>query len=147
MAAVTMVTVWIGLLIIFFAAELLTAGAMVSLWFCFGAGAGLICALLGGPVWLQAILFVAVSVAMLFLARPLFKKIQPAEQHTNADSILGKRAVVTQAIDNIQGTGAVSVAGKIWSARRMDGDAVLPEGSEVVVDHIEGVKAMVCEKH
>ncbi|MDO4288717.1 MAG: NfeD family protein [Eubacterium sp.] len=147
MEGVNMVTIWIALLIIFFVAEILTAGAMVSLWFCFGSGAALACALLNGPLWLQAVIFVVVSVAMLLVARPLFKKLQPGVQATNADSILGKCALVTEPIDNIKGTGAISVAGKLWSARRMDGDAVLPEGQEVIVDHIEGVKAIVCEKH
>ncbi len=146
MDGISMTTIWTALLIIFFVAEMLTAGALVSIWFCAGSGAALICAYLNGPLWLQIFLFIVISVLMLLITRPLCKKIQPVKQHTNADMILGEIGQVHEPIDNLKGTGTVLIAGKLWSARQMDGNEILEKGTEVIIDHIEGVKAVVRKK-
>ena len=44
MEGISMVTVWIVLLVIFLIAEILTVGALVSIWFCFGLSLIHICA-------------------------------------------------------------------------------------------------------
>ena len=49
---------------------------------------------------------------------------------------------VTEDIDNIAGAGAVSVAGKIWTARSTGGEPI-PAGELVRADRIEGVKLYV----
>ena len=46
MEGISMVTVWIVLLAVFLIAEILTVGALVSIWFCFGSGAALILSLI-----------------------------------------------------------------------------------------------------
>ena len=131
MEGISMVTVWIVLLAVFLIAEILTVGALVSIWFCFGSGAALICALAGGGVGLQTGLFIGVSLILLLLTRPFIKRfIRPKESKTNADRIVGFRAIVLEEIDNLHGTGSI------------DND-ILPAGSEVLVERIEGVKAMV----
>ena len=63
-------------------------------------------------------------------------------QPTNADRVIGAEARVTEGIDNIQGKGAVSIGGIIWTARS-DSDEVIPAGSLVRVLRIEGVKVFV----
>jgi len=50
--------------------------------------------------------------------------------------------VVTQRIDNIAETGAVSVGGKTWTARTKDG-AIVEKGSLVRAEDIQGVKLIV----
>ena len=144
MEGISMVTVWIVLLAVFLIAEILTVGALVSIWFCFGSGAALICALAGGGVELQTVLFIGVSLILLLLTRPFIKRfIRPKESKTNADRIVGFRAVVLEEIDNLHGTGSIEVDGKIWTARSVMDNDILPAGSEVLVERIEGVKAMV----
>ena len=128
---------WLVLLLLFSLGEALTVG-LTSIWFAAGALAALVCALLGGPIWLQIGLFLVVSVLCLLAVRPLAKKFQ----HTNADRILGTEAQVTENIDNIQGKGAVTIGGVAWSARSEDGTPI-PAGSLVRILRIEGVKVFV----
>ena len=133
---------WLVLLLLFSLGEALTVG-LTSIWFAAGALAALVCALLGGPIWLQIGLFLVVSVLCLLAVRPLAKKfINNKVQPTNADRILGTDAQVTENIDNIQGKGAVTIGGVAWSARSEDGTPI-PAGSLVRILRIEGVKVFV----
>ena len=52
----------------------------------------------------------------------------------------------SQEIDNLRGTGAVSVDGKVWSARMETPDGKAPKGAIVKAQHIEGVRLIVTEK-
>ena len=60
---------------------------------------------------------------------------------------VGQDCVVTEAIDNVLGTGAVSVGGKVWTARMLTADGKAPKGEVLRVVRIEGVKLIVEEKH
>ena len=62
--------------------------------------------------------------------------------NTQADMLIGQECIVTELIDNVAGTGAVSVGGKVWTARTTD-DHVIPQGSHATVLRIEGVKLIV----
>ena len=137
-----MLIIWLALFVVFLIVEAATVG-LASIWFAAGALVALICTAFGGPVWLQVGLFVLVSGVTLFFTRPLAKKyLNPNRKATNADMVLTKVGTVTEAIDNIAGTGTVSVGGKLWSARSLTGE-VLDKGSYVRADHIEGVKLIV----
>lgn len=134
--------VWLILLLAFAALEGITVG-LTSIWFAAGALAALIAALLHGPLWLQIALFLVVSILCLLAVRPLARKyVNTQVQPTNADRVIGAEARVTEDIDNIQGKGAVSIGGIIWTARS-DSDEVIPAGSLVRVLRIEGVKVFV----
>jgi membrane protein implicated in regulation of membrane protease activity/DNA-binding XRE family transcriptional regulator len=136
--------IWLALLILFGVGEAATVG-LTSIWFAVGSFAALIAALLGGEVWLQIVLFLAVSGLSLAAARPLVKKfLTPLHQPTNADRVIGAEAVVTEEINNLLSRGAVSVSGLTWSARSTH-DTVIPVGTVVRVDRIEGVKLYVYE--
>ena len=138
----TMLFVWLAALVFFLVIEGATA-QLVSIWFVLGALAALIVNLLHGSMWLQIAAFVIVSVLALIFTRPIIRKLTKGRvSATNADRIIGTTCMVTEAIDNIAGTGAVSAAGKIWTARSRDGEP-RPEGTLVTVSAIEGVKAIV----
>ena len=133
---------WIAALVVFLVVEAISAG-LVSIWFAAGALAALICALLHGPVWLQAIWFVVVSGVTLILTRPLVKKYVNAKSvATNADRNIGRTAVVTERIDDLAGTGAVKLDGVLWTARSSGGEPI-EVGTAVTVREIQGVKLMV----
>ena len=84
---------------------------------------------------------------LLALTRPLAKKYVNAHTTpTNADRLLGADCVVTEEIDNLRGTGAVSVDGKVWSARMETPDGKAPKGAVVKALRIEGVRLIVSEK-
>ncbi len=136
------VVFWAVAVVAFIILELATVG-LASIWFALGALCALIAALLGAPLWLQIVWFVIVSVATLLLTRPLAKKyINAKATATNADRVIGHRAVVKEHIDELAGTGAVLADGKIWSARTADGSTVEP-GTVVTVREIRGVKLIV----
>lgn len=136
------VWVWLVLLVVFLAAEAATV-SMVSLWFAAGALAALVVNLLGGPLWLQTGVFVAISAVLLLLLRPLVRRyITPKVTATNADSVIGKTGLVTAAIDNLAAIGQVKLGGMVWSARSTSGDPI-GEGTRIRVDRIEGVKVFV----
>lgn len=134
--------VWLGLLLLFAAGEALTVG-LTSIWFAAGALAGLICALAGGPLWLQVLLFFVVAVLCLLAVRPLARRhLNSRVVATNADRVIGAQARVTQDIQNVQGRGAVQIGGVTWTARSEDGRDI-PAGTTVQVLRIEGVKVFV----
>ena len=137
-----MTIVWAAAIVLFGIVEAVTAG-LVSLWFVAGALAALMAAFLGAAVWLQIVLFLAVSAVALSFTRPLLKKLNATRtEATNADRVLGEVAKVTETIDNENSLGAVYVDGKTWTARSVD-DTVIPAGSRVVIESMQGVKLYV----
>ncbi|WP_041668597.1 NfeD family protein [Acetobacterium woodii] len=136
--------VWLILFIIFLVAELVTAGALVSIWFCVGALVAMIAAYFGASLGIQGSLFVIISIGLLLGTKPFIKKyMHPKTSATNADRILKNRGIVEEEINNLKGQGAVKIDGKSWTARNADGNAIIPVDAEVIVVGIEGVKAMV----
>lgn len=139
---IPMTVVWGAAAVIFIAVEAATVG-LASIWFAIGSVCALLAALLGAPVWLQIIWFVLISALTLVLTRPLAKKyINSRSEATNADRVIGSDCRVTERIDNLSGTGAVSADGKIWSARTADGSVIEP-GTVVRISDIQGVKLIV----
>lgn len=137
---------WIAAFVVFVAVEAATVG-LASIWFAIGALAALICAALHGPVWLQVVWFLAISVITLILTRPLAKKyVNGHTEATNADRNIGRTAVVTERIDELAGTGAVKLDGLVWTARPTREDLVIEVGRQVIVREIRGVKLLVEEK-
>lgn len=95
------------------------------------------------PVIVQIVVFLGVSFLTLLLVRPLAQRfVNDRKVATNADRVIGREAVVTEDIDNIQGKGRVSISGADWTARTED-DRPIPAGSKVQVLRIEGVKVIV----
>ncbi len=138
-----MTAVWLVAMIVLLIIEAIVPG-LVSIWFAIGAFAAMISAILGAPLWLQLLWFFAVSILTLCLTRPLAKKyVNSRATPTNADMLIGKDCVVTEAIDNVLGTGAVTVGGKVWTARTEEPDGKAEVGKVMTVLRIEGVKLIV----
>lgn len=134
---------WLIAMVVLLIVEGLAPG-LVSIWFALGALAALISALLGAPVWLQIVWFLLVSIVTLALTRPLARKyVNGRIVATNADMLVGRECVVTERIDNVLGTGAVTVGGKIWTARMADPEGKAETGERMEVLRIEGVKLIV----
>lgn len=137
-----MTAFWLVAFIVLVAGEAATVG-LVCIWFAVGAVGGFFAAVLGVQFWLQLIVFTAVSALTLALVRPAASRfVHPRRSPTNADRVVGQTALVTQAVDNGEGTGQVTVLGQVWTARSALG-VVIPEGSHVRIQRIEGVKVFV----
>ena len=134
--------IWLALLVLFAIAEALSVG-LVSIWFAAGALVALLSTFFTANIWFQIALFLLVSALSMAVIRPLARKhVLPTVVPTNADRVIGRQAVVTESIDNLNGKGAVVVFGVAWTARSEDGSPI-PAGTTVTVDRIEGVKLFV----
>jgi membrane protein implicated in regulation of membrane protease activity/transcriptional regulator with XRE-family HTH domain len=140
-----MTVVWIAAIVVFGIAEAATAG-LVSIWFVGGAAAALLVTVFNGPMWLQFVLFLLVSIVLLAATRPLARKMLDKKiTPTNADRVLHHTARVTEKIDNEAPSGAVYIDGKTWTARSEEG-AVFAKDALVEVVRMEGVKLFVADK-
>lgn len=122
--------------------------ALTTIWFAGGALAAFAAALAGAAVEVQLVVFVVVSFILLLFSRPLAARLLRGggdKAKTNVDSLIGRSAKVTEAIDNELGTGAAVVGGQEWTARSFDGESRFPTGETVVIRAVEGVKLMVSE--
>ena len=138
-----MPVVWLIAMVALLVVEAVVPG-LISIWFALGALAALLAALLHAPLWLQIVWFLVVSIAALVVTRPLaVKYVNARTQPTNADALIGKECVVTEEIDNVLGTGAVTVGGKVWTARTEREDLHLAKGAKARILRIEGVKLIV----
>jgi len=139
-----MILVWLVLFIVFLAAEVISTGALIFIWFCIGALVALITSFLGGSPVLQSILFFSVAIVLLIGSKPIIKKYnKPKKLAAKINRILLKRGIVTIEINNLKGQGSVSLDGKIWTARNSESEAIIPVGSEVIVTGLEGRIAKV----
>lgn len=134
---------WLVILIISIAVEALTLG-LTSIWFAGGALVAVVATAVNAPVAQQVILFLAVSLLLLFFTRPIAVKYFNKDRvKTNVESLVGRQAIVISEIDNLQGIGQVTVNGQEWSARSFDPDKILAVGTVVNIVAIDGVKLIV----
>jgi len=120
--------------------------ALVGAYFAFGAIAAAVAASLDAEVWVQLVVFAAVSVLSLVLTRrPLKAALRSAPLvPSNAPAIVGRRGVVTIAIPaGTGGRGQVRIGTEDWSARPAGSEVAIPEGTTVEVVALEGVTALV----
>ncbi len=134
--------IWLGLIVVFAIVEALTL-SLTSIWFAFGALLAMIASSLQLSVAVQIIVFVIGSAALLALTKPLIKKYALLKNvKTNSDRIIDEIGSVTEEINNIDAKGKIKALGQIWTARSETGENI-PEGKNVRVLRIEGVKAYV----
>ena len=134
--------VWLFLTILFGIIESVTV-QIVSIWFAGGSVCAMIAYALGAGEMVQIGVFVLSSAILLALTRPLVKKMTKDKKIlTNADSLIGKTAVVTKKTDELGLSGEAKVSGTIWTICSNDGQPI-EENEKVTVEKIEGVKLIV----
>ena len=128
---------------IFLIAEIITTGFFVF-WLGIGALIAMCVSFFVDNLIIQMIVFLVISVILIFATKPFVKKILGSNKktETNAFSIIGKKALVIKDIDNIDGKGQIKVDGEIWSAESANASN-LEKGTEVKILKIDGVKAIV----
>lgn len=137
---------WLLVLIVSIVVEVISLG-LTSIWFAGGAVVAVLAAALGAPLYLQIILFLAISLLLLAFTRPVAVRYFNKERvKTNVESLVGRQAIVISEIDNLQGIGQVTVGGQEWSARSYEENGCIPVGAVVVVTAINGVKLIVREE-
>lgn len=137
-------TWWLWLLVglALLAIEMATPGGFFAFFFGLSALAVGVLAALGwaGPVWLQWLLFSALAVAGLALARaPLRRLMAVSGPQRPIDSLVGEIATVLEEW-SAGGVGRVELRGSSWNAR---GAAALSRGQRCVVERVEGLTLWV----
>lgn len=134
--------VWLIILALCLIVEIATLG-LVTIWFAGGALVTFFVAMVTDSLLIQMIVFLAVSLLLLFFTRPIAKKFYNSKRtKTNVDSVIGEQCKVTEAIDNFNGTGIVLLNGLEWTARSKD-ETVIETGTRVKVCAVDGVKVIV----
>mgnify|MGYP002514001635 FL=1 len=134
---------WLILFVVLLVIEIFTMG-LTTVWFAGGALVAFVLAFAGLGLPVQIIVFLLVSILLLVLTRPIaIKFFNQERQKTNADSLIGQKAVVFETIDALHGTGRVEVNGMEWSAKAEDLSAVIETGAVVTIEGIQGVKLIV----
>jgi membrane protein implicated in regulation of membrane protease activity len=128
----------IGLLLVL--AELATPGGFFVIFF--GLAAIIVGALSGlelaGPIWMQLLLFSALSIILLALFRArVLKTMQADPQAPEVDSLVGEIGQLEGAIAPGQ-IGRIEVRGAAWSARNATA-AELPRGMRCRVVRVKGL--------
>jgi membrane protein implicated in regulation of membrane protease activity len=137
-------TAWLGIAVVLGLAELasldftllmLAAGALTA------AG---VAAFFPGLLWLQIVVGLITSAAMLAAIRPLLvRKIHHGvEIKTGSQHVIGRSGVVVKEI-HPDGGGSIKLGGELWTARPYDEVSTLPPGTRVEVMSIDGATAVV----
>lgn len=136
---------WLIVLVAALVIEAMTMG-LTTIWFGGGALAAMIVELLNGSISIQVIVFLIISLILLFYTRPIaVKHFNKKRERTNLDTVIGKTAVVTIPIHNLKETGQVMLDGKEWTARSNDSSKQFDKDALVKIVSIHGVKLMVEE--
>lgn len=134
---------WLAVVAVMLVIEIFTMG-LTTIWFSLGAAASAAVSALGGPVWLQIVLFCAISVLVMLLVRPFAVKVLDKNRtRTNVDEYVGQTVQVIETIDNGKETGHVRLRGMEWLARSAEDDTVIYEGENALVRSVSGVKLIV----
>lgn len=136
---------WLILLALLLVIEIITLG-LTTTWFAGGALVAFIVSLFYDNLFLEIVLFFVISLLLLYFTRPLvIKYFNPKRIKTNYEGVIGKEALVTILIDNINASGQVIVDGQEWTARSTN-DSIIEKGIKVEVLKISGVKLIVQPK-
>ena len=135
--------IWLIIAGVCFVIEMMTAGFLVF-WFGVGALLTMIVSLIVDNIILQTCIFIISSTLLIFLTKPLVQKLYKSNKkvETNVYSIIGKKGIVTQDINETHGVGQIKVAGEVWSAKTTDGSTI-EKGTQIEIIKIDGVKAVV----
>jgi membrane protein implicated in regulation of membrane protease activity len=139
-----MIAVWGVLALVFLGIELVTTQLVLG-YFGIGALVALTLAATGSSDATQVVVFLAVSIGLIVLTRRPLKGMLNRNSPLvamNVNALAGRRATVTEEIDNDAGTGYIRIGDEVWRARSADGVAVAADAL-VTVERIEGVTAWV----
>lgn len=116
---------------------------LVCIWFALGAVLALITSVFTENILVQVLVFIFSSVIMLAFTRKIVNRLTGSKSEaTNADSLIGKTFTISEEVNNDAGTGTLKARGTVWSVANVE-EAVIPSGTKVIIEKIEGVKLFV----
>lgn len=134
--------IWLIVAVVLAVIEASTA-QLVCIWFALGAVCAMITAIITENVLIQVLIFILSTAVFLILTRKIVRRLTDVKaSKTNADSLIGKEFIVLEEVDNLKETGTLKVSGTVWSVRNTE-EGVIPSGTKVIIEKIEGVKLFV----
>lgn len=118
-----------------------------AICFAIGASFSALAAGLGANLTWQIVIFAVVSLLTFVFLRPFILKFMDRKSKdvkTNADALVGRKAVVSERIDASQQTGRVAIDGDDWKAVSEDG-SVIEKGVSVEVVKLDSIILTVKE--
>lgn len=134
---------WILLAVVLGVAELFMLTFVLSMV----AGGALLAglaALLGVPVWGQALVLIGGTGLSLVFVRPFLQKLindRTKDSQYGVQALEGRQALVLEEIDT--GGGVVELEGDQWTAHLLDDTQTLAPGEMVTVVEIKGASVIV----
>jgi membrane protein implicated in regulation of membrane protease activity len=93
------------------------------------------------PQWIPWVVFVVSSVVLLWVTRPLVRRLhERLPYRTNVDALIGQTGYVTETIDPVSNTGRVRIGSDEWRGRA---DQIIEIGAQVRVVSISGATLTV----
>ncbi len=132
--------IWLIVAIILVIVEISTA-AFGSICFAIGAGFAALAAGLGAGLTWQIVIFGVVSLLTFIFVRPFILKFMDRKSKdvkTNAEALVGRKAVVSERIDASQRTGRIAIDGDDWKAVSEDG-SVIEQGTSVEIVKLDSI--------
>ena len=132
--------IWLIVAIVLVIFEICSA-TFGAICFAIGAGFSALAAGLGANLTWQIVIFAIVSLLTFIFLRPFMLKFldrKSKDVKTNADALVGRKAVVSERIDAAQHTGRVAVDGDDWKAVSADG-TVIENGTEVEIVKLDSI--------
>ena len=134
--------IWLIIAILFFILEMM-GPSFLLFWVGIGALITMVSSIFIDNIIIEIGIFAVSSILLIFCTRPFAKKMtQKDTTVTNANSCIGKQAIVTQEINPLKGIGQIKVETEIWSAKSSS-DEIIEKGELVTILEINGVKAIV----
>lgn len=103
-----------------------SSGTFYLMCFAIGAVGAVVVSLMGTPLWLQVLVFSAISAVSVFCVRPLLVKcMHPVQKErlSNASALVGRQGVVIEPI-SAERPGYVRIDGDEWRAVTADGTMI-----------------------
>jgi membrane protein implicated in regulation of membrane protease activity len=137
-----LIWLWAGAALLFFIAELFTAGFFLV---CFGIGAvaaALLAAFNVDILW-QFVAFIGVSGLAVVFVRPFANQVSShTDNPVGIDRVVGKPAVVLEEINPLLASGQVRVEREEWRADSVDGQPIAKDEIVEVVA-VSGTRLLV----
>ena len=135
--------IWASVAMVFLIAEIYTGGTYMLPMAVAAAAAALISYFTGFSVVIEVLVFCGITVIGYFAMRPFAARVTNAPDVSfGVDRLVGTTGTVTKAVGGVDIAGMVKIRGEEWRARSADG-APIPEGSEVIVQSVDGAHLQV----
>ena len=116
----------------------------MCIWFSIGALFALIAAAFKADFWLQFVIFLVISLTLIFTLGKYTRKLLKGKEATNVDALVGQDIIILKDT-SYREVGEGKINGLIWSTI-CEEDELIKEGEYAVITKISGNKLFIKSK-